>query len=140
VAASDENDAQKALLRLGNAYLEFAKANPALYRLMFGPMLADGHRERPDVATEAGSIAKSVLVGLLKRGAATSAFSLDPNEEGQLETAHLTVWAALHGLASLVADRKAETTLPEDSLACGVLNLLLKGLSNPEKPKDDVNV
>lgn len=131
-AIADEPDAKQALFRLANAYVDFASSNPALYRLMFGPMLADGHQNRPDVTIEAGAAAKTVLVGLLKRGAATAAFSFDPDDEEESETAHLTVWAALHGLASLVVDRKAETNLPEARLADLVSALLLNGLANPK--------
>lgn len=137
LATVGEPDAEKALFLLGSAYLEFANRNPALYRLMFGPILADGHPKRPYVTTEAGAVAKTVLVALLKRGAATSAFSFDPNEAAELEAAHLTIWAALHGLASLVVDRKAETSLPETALPRVVVDLLLNGLLNPMKRKTE---
>ncbi|NLS01602.1 TetR family transcriptional regulator [Rhizobium sp. P38BS-XIX] len=138
-AIADEPDAKQALFRLANAYVDFASDNPALYRLMFGPMLADGHQNRPDVTIEAGAKAKTVLVGLLQRGAAAAAFSFHPENTEGLETAHLTVWSALHGLASFVVDRKAETNLPEGKLADLVLTLLLNGLANPKNRESQDN-
>jgi AcrR family transcriptional regulator len=130
VATSDEPDATKALILLGKSYISFAEENPALYRLMFGPVLVAGYSSRPSVTIEAGATAKAVLVGVLRRGALTSAFAINLDYQMELEVAHLTCWAALHGLASLVVDQKAETTIPESEVAEAMLRLILRGLAN----------
>lgn len=128
-ATNGERDQRKALVALAESYLMFAGSNPALYRLMFGPTLAEGHATRPDATIEAGATTKTVLVGLLKQGASAGDFAFDPNDAEQLEIAHLTTWATLHGLASLLVDRKAETSLSEISVGPLAVELLLNGLN-----------
>ena len=130
VATSDEPDATQALVLLGKSYISFAEENPALYRLMFGPVLAAGYSSRPGITVEAGAITKTILVGVLRRGALASAFAINPDDKTELEAAHLTCWAALHGLASLVIDQKAETTIPESEVAEAMLSLILRGLGS----------
>ncbi|MDE1995135.1 MAG: WHG domain-containing protein, partial [Rhizobiaceae bacterium] len=117
-----------ALSAFGSAYLDFAVGNPALYRLMFGPALAVGHSARPTSALAAGAETKTILEGILRRGAISGVFAIDPDDAGAREMGHLAVWSALHGLAMLIIDQKAEVDLPAETLLAGVLQRVLNGI------------
>jgi AcrR family transcriptional regulator len=71
----------------GRAYLAFAAAHPALYRLMFGPGLAK------DAHPELRAAAEAAMRPLRAIGAA-----------GASRQAAVGMWALLHGLAVLLAD------------------------------------
>ena len=117
-----------ALGAVARAYLRFAIDNPALYRLMFGPALAEGNLPRLATALAAGAEARAVLEDIIRTGAGSGVFSVDPEDRAALERATLTCWSAVHGLASLVMDAKAESAQPLDDLADGLIRLLLNGL------------
>ncbi|BCQ62058.1 MULTISPECIES: TetR/AcrR family transcriptional regulator [Pseudomonas] len=79
------------------AYFSFARANPALYQLMFGPEFADGqmplelHGARDQAFSELRRIVAEVL-------------ELDM-EQPEVRRAALAGWSYTHGLASLVIHR-----------------------------------
>ncbi|GJI94372.1 hypothetical protein RugamoR57_10900 [Duganella caerulea] len=79
-------------------YVEFARARPAQFRLMFGPMLAQKSRY-PDLK-QAAEGAFHVLV--------TAATAFDAARGPELA---LTGWSLAHGLANLAID-EALTDLP----------------------------
>ena len=55
--------------------------NPALYRLMFGPALAEGNLARPASTQAAGAEAKAVLESIILRGARSGLFAIEPDNQ-----------------------------------------------------------
>lgn len=82
----------------GVAYVEFALAHPALYRLMFGPNLVP--HERFAGLADAGQEAYGRCI------AATTTNPCGPEtQDGSHDpVAGIALWAAVHGLASLAID------------------------------------
>ncbi len=119
-----------ALDRLGKAYLQFARAEPAYYSAMFeaGVPLATSPELR-----EAGERAFAVL-----RGAAETLCAQMPlqGRPPALMVA-LHIWAMAHGIASLFgrgdAARRALPISPEELLEANVL-IYLRGLGVEEAP------
>jgi AcrR family transcriptional regulator len=82
----------EAMTRIGLAYVNFARENPALYRLMY-----DTSRDRtamPESAKHEDSGYHQVQCALIDAGA-------DPNDVGELELATIASWCAVHGLAEM---------------------------------------
>jgi AcrR family transcriptional regulator len=83
----------EALSAIGLAYVNFARENPALYRLMY-----DTSRDRtamPKYANEDDSGYHQVQCALVEAGA-------DPTDEQELQLATIALWCATHGLAEMV--------------------------------------
>ncbi|WP_250656972.1 TetR/AcrR family transcriptional regulator [Alkalimarinus coralli] len=94
-----ECSAADALQMSGKSYIHFALDNPELYRLMFGPMLSPDD-DFPELE-EAGGNAFRVIVSLVQRGIDSGEFvNKDP-----LLVANST-WAMVHGISSLMLDRR----------------------------------
>jgi AcrR family transcriptional regulator len=119
--------ADKALTAAAQAYVAFATENPALYRLMFGPALADGDATRT-AASEIGAEAKAVLEDLVLRGANSGVFTPKPDDALALGVATLSCWSTVHGLANLIIDSKVDTAIPDHKLVDGVMQLFLDGI------------
>jgi AcrR family transcriptional regulator len=122
-------DVLAAFDRLGKAYLQFAKREPAFYSAMFEaavPMDSDPRLR------EAGERAFAVL-----RGAAEKLVALVPgsNRPPALMVA-LHIWTLSHGIASLFsrgdAARRALPMPPEELLEAGFL-IYLRGLGLPAR-------
>ena len=126
-AVSRLKKADKALTAAAQAYIAFATENPALYRLMFGPALADGEATSAS-ASEIGAEAKAVLEDLVLRGARSGIFSPKPDDAVALGVATLSCWSTVHGLANLIIDSKVNTALPIHKLVDGVMQLFLDGV------------
>jgi AcrR family transcriptional regulator len=116
--------------RIGRAYLEFARSEPAYYSAMFeGGIPLDANPE----LKEAGERAFAVL-----RAAAETLIAEMPSQRRPpaLMMA-LHVWALSHGIASLFgrgdAGRRTLPMSPEELLEAGVL-VYLRGLGLPEAP------
>jgi AcrR family transcriptional regulator len=101
------SDARSRLLDSGRAYVRFALANPALYRLMFG-------RERTAAApapalAAAAQAAFAILVTVLRelpfRGA--------PRALERVRGDAVSAWAQVHGLSLLMIDGHLETSARE---------------------------
>lgn len=116
--------------RVGRAYLDFARSEPAYYSAMFEAGIPlDASAE----LREAGGRAFAVL-----RGAAETLIGRLPaaRRPPALMMA-LHIWSLAHGIASLFgrgdAGRRSLPMLPEELLEAGVL-VYLKGLGLPEAP------
>ncbi|HAR31656.1 MAG TPA: TetR family transcriptional regulator [Gammaproteobacteria bacterium] len=100
VVAAAQGDLESRLLAIGMAYLEFALEHPARYELMFGSVLADfsGYAS----LQEAGQRCYRVLYQVLEDG-------LEHADGSDLTATRLggVVWAAVHGVASLMLYHRA---------------------------------
>lgn len=125
-------DALRALQRMGVAYLDFARAEPAYYSSMFEagiPVQAD-----PALA-QAGDSAFAVLLAAAE--ALTPLLPAQGRPPVRMIALHL--WALSHGVASLFgrgdAGRRVLPMPAQDLLEAGVLVYLHGlGLGGPEKP------
>jgi AcrR family transcriptional regulator len=90
-AAAGMADAREALLRIGDAYVGYARAQPAHFRLMFGPLLAR-KSEFPELA-QAARASFMLLLQAAERHA--------PGEGAALA---LAGWSLSHGCANLLID------------------------------------
>jgi len=120
-----------ALDRLGKAYLEFARTEPAYYSAMFEAGVP------PDTSPElrlAGERAFAVLRSAAERLCALA----PPQTRPPALMLALHIWALSHGVASLFgrgdAARRTLPMSPEELLEAGVL-VYLRGLGLPEAQK-----
>jgi len=117
-------DPSRAFDRLGKAYLEFARAEPAYYSAMFEAGVA---LDTTPELREAGDHAFAVLRSATERLVATMPASKRP----PVLMMALHVWALCHGIASLFgrgdAGRRSLPMTPEELLEAGVL-VYLRGL------------
>jgi hypothetical protein len=117
-------DAFTAFNRVGNAYLRFAKSEPAYYSAMFEAGI-------PPAASpplqEAGERALAVLRTATERLVAT----MPAQHRPPVLMMTLHIWALLHGIASLFgrgdAARRSFPMSPEDLLEAALL-IYLRGL------------
>jgi AcrR family transcriptional regulator len=96
------------LIRMGAGYVAFAKENPNLFRLMFGPELTDytGDQDYID-ATKAGrSLIRTKMGEVMK-------IAGDPTAE-MIENSTTVAWCFVHGLATLVVDNKIPSPEVDD--------------------------
>src|SRR5262245_50671314 len=90
-------DGKSRLLRIGEAYVAFARANPALYRLMFGEGLP--------AASRSGDAVRALRL----RSYDTIKSALGERlPEAELQAAGLFLWSVVHGLALLMIDGQIE--------------------------------
>lgn len=90
------------LIRMGGGYVAFAKDNPNLFRLMFGPELTD--------YTEDLQYQDSTMVGrnmIADRLAELMDVDAEAGKD-EIESSGLTSWCFVHGLATLIVDNKIE--------------------------------
>jgi AcrR family transcriptional regulator len=108
-----------ALLPYGEAYVAFARANPALYRLMFGE------------GFPAVSQYSQAVRGLRQRSYEIMKSSLEQRlPEAELPIAALFLWALVHGLGLLLIDGQVETNATQKDLVHQVLKLAGTGLND----------
>jgi AcrR family transcriptional regulator len=93
-----------ALNTIGVAYVNFARDNPALYRLMY-----DTARDRtamPKHAVESDSGFNQVTQAIVEAGA-------DPLDARELQLATIASWCAVHGLAEMANFKEFQTIKEE---------------------------
>jgi AcrR family transcriptional regulator len=127
IAGIEEPEA--ALIICARTYVRLGLENPALYRLMFGPALADiEYADRPTVARSAGAEARAVLEQIILRGARSGDFAIAPDNSKNLALAALSVWSATHGLTMLIIDHLTQPNLPTEDMTEEVLQTVTNGL------------
>jgi AcrR family transcriptional regulator len=126
-------DPFRAFERLGKAYLDFARTEPAYYSAMFEAGIP--HDTNPELR-EAGERAFAVL----RRATESLAATLPAKIRPPALMMALHVWALSHGIASLFgrgdAARRSLPMSPEELLEAGVL-VYLRGLGLPDGPPGD---
>src|SRR6202167_2387554 len=133
VRATAGIEAPEALLDvICRTYVHLGLENPALYRLMFGPVLSDtGADDRPTVARAAGDRARAVLEDAILRGARGGVFAVSPNNPRDVILAAFSAWSAVHGLTMLVIHKIPEAELALDDIIDRVLRMIAAGLRKP---------
>lgn len=115
-----------ALQEAALAYVVFAVENPDLFRVMFGPQLAD-KTAHPSLQDAAAAAYRSLEVGLSRCNAAR-----DIATDNSSRDAGIASWSAIHGLAILLIDNQIAnpSTMDIDNLVRGVTDVFWVGLSN----------
>jgi AcrR family transcriptional regulator len=116
------------LTRIGAAYVEFAVAHPAHFRVMFGPWCDLADELAPELLPHGRDplqLLVDALDGMVRAGAITA-----PERKG----AEIAAWSAVHGLASLLVEGGLPLSAAERAKAhVAVLRTLLLGLGvSPE--------
>jgi AcrR family transcriptional regulator len=127
MAGSDDPEALVAVI--GRTYVRLGLENPALYRLMFGPAIADvGPSDRPMIVRSAGAGARAVLEEVIQRGARSGVFAIPADsQKDQILAAH-AFWSAVHGLTMLAIDRLMAPGVTVDEMIEVLLRTQIKGL------------
>lgn len=120
-------EAFAAFERLGHAYLDFARNEPAYYSAMFeAGVPLDSNPELREAGERAFAVLRSAAETLIAR--------LPPERRPPALMMALHIWSLSHGIASLFgrgdAGRRALPMSPEELLEAGVL-IYLKGLGLP---------
>jgi AcrR family transcriptional regulator len=105
-------DAAARLRAYGRSYVQFARTNPALFRLMFGTFTAS---ERSDELSEAGTFTFRAL-----RAAVADVAGCSPEDERAIAGTH-HAWSLVHGLSHLILDGQIEGD--PDAVTDAVLNM-----------------
>jgi AcrR family transcriptional regulator len=123
-------DAFSAFERMGRAYLDFARTEPAYYSAMFE---AGVPLDTTQELREAGDRA----FGTFRQAAERLVAQLPPARRPPAFMVALHIWALAHGTASLFgrgdAGRRKVPMPPEELLEAGVL-VYLRGLGLPSEP------
>jgi AcrR family transcriptional regulator len=125
-------DPSAAFERLGKAYLQFARSEPAYYSAMFEAGIpVDSNPELRAASDRAFAVLRNATEGLIA--------TLPAGNRPPVLMMALHIWALSHGIASLFgrgdAARRSLPMAPEELLEAGVL-LYLRGLgfSGPRGP------
>jgi AcrR family transcriptional regulator len=118
-ASNTASDARLRLLGCGRAYVGFALAHPALYRLMSGRERAAA-APAPALAT-AAQAAFAILVGVLRE----LPYRGTPRAPERVRGDAVAAWAQVHGLSLLVIDGHLGTSACESSALIDVAVLAL---------------
>ncbi|MGE0494059.1 MAG: TetR/AcrR family transcriptional regulator [Vulcanimicrobiota bacterium] len=92
-----EEDPVERLHAVGRGYLTYAMANPHLFRLMFGPLVAKGEAY-PDLESTCKE-GFEILLGVIREGQQAGCLA-----EGNVEAMGMAAWSMVHGLAHLTID------------------------------------
>ncbi|MGY6553532.1 MAG: TetR/AcrR family transcriptional regulator [Wenzhouxiangella sp.] len=95
----------EAVAAVGQAYIDFARFEPGVFRLVFG--LTEGHEEAPELL-EKGRKCFAVVAG-----AAARCLGLANDDPDALRRAYL-LWAFVHGHSFLTIDKKNKSSRTRD--------------------------
>jgi AcrR family transcriptional regulator len=105
------------------AYIEFARRNPNAYLLVFGSPVVAGTREKPTTAKAIGDQCGERFLTVVREIAAEGRLKTgDPN------AVHQALWAACHGLVSLMLTKPDRDWAPVEDLTRVLVDGLLYGL------------
>jgi AcrR family transcriptional regulator len=119
------------LTGMGLAYVQFAVANPELFRLLFRPELRGGTRDEPaaEAMERAGSAAYQVFLD------AVTAAVTDGSVQGSVEDVAVAALSIVHGLSTLLVDGPIDLRQrPPDTLARVVISALGSGITSQPMP------
>lgn len=123
-AGRSTDDPVESLRRRGRAYVRFGLENPEPYRILF--MTRNGSAQQRDIVVGAGARAFQHLVEAVQRCIDAGAFRpVDP------VLAATGVWAAVHGVTSLLISLPGFPWPDIETLVDHVCNIQNSGLSEP---------
>ena len=103
VSAVDPHDPRAAFLALGRSYVQFAVANPSVFRLMFRPELTRPQDHPELVAAESRAFGSLMeIIGLCQQHQCLPA--------GDPFAMAACAWSTVHGLATLQVERLLQET------------------------------
>jgi AcrR family transcriptional regulator len=126
-ATTAGDSALQRLTGMGLAYVRFAVANPALFRLLFRPELRSGTREgaAAEAMERAGSAAYQVFLD------AVTAAVEEGSVHGSVEDVAVASLSAVHGLSTLLVDGPVDLRQrAPDTLARVVISALGGGITS----------
>ncbi len=103
-AISADTDTRNNLQRLGQAYVEFALDQPEMFQLMFSNEVAGMKRDRPESSAPVTNVygrMQGLVSGILSEAEAG---------QGDVEAACIGAWSLVHGLATLLIERRIAGT------------------------------
>jgi len=103
-AAAHPPGALEAVAAVGLAYVDFARAEPGVFRLVFG--LTEGHETAPDLLTKGEN-----CFGVVVRAAA-ACLGLSPTDPDVQRRAYM-LWSFVHGHSFLTIDMKHKVVSAE---------------------------
>jgi AcrR family transcriptional regulator len=125
-AAAATSTAKDAFRAAGRAYVAFARANPALFRLMFG-RFASSHHE-----AELAETSRIAFDGL--RAGVAAVLGLDL-ADAAVTTAAVRAWSLVHGLSNLILDGQiGDIAEDPDALVDAVLQHAVPAPAGVAKP------
>lgn len=104
---------------MGAAYVRFARANPAHYRVMFGGF-RDLSEKDPELAADAAAAFQVLVDALVSLQESGLMRSDEPHELGRF------IWATVHGVAMLAIDGQLG---PDPSAADALVTLAIERLA-----------
>lgn len=121
-AATTPGAALEAIL---NAYMEFAKANPAYFRLMFRPELKQPHKS--ECGADAGEAAFAVLADTVGECLAAKVV-----RAVDADVLAITLWSLVHGYASLWLDGQLDGRTDDPAALAHQVAALVTTLTAPQ--------
>lgn len=121
-AAATPGEALEAIL---NAYMEFAKANPAYFRLMFRPELKQPHKS--ESGADAGEAAFAVLADTVGECLAAKVV-----RAVDADVLAITLWSLVHGYASLWLDGQLDGRTDDPAALAHQVAALVTTLTAPQ--------
>lgn len=120
---SDAKEARQRLIRLAQAYLQFADDEPAIWRLIFGAQ-AEAYRETIDPQGDIDSYEylPAALLGLYLKG-------LVPTPPSERDA--LFAWSAVHGAATLRSGRVPGALIAISELAHEIAERVIRAMKHP---------
>lgn len=103
-AATYPEGSVEAVAAVGRAYVNFARAEPGVFRLVFG--LTEGHENAPDLLAKGEG-----CFGVVVRAAA-ACLGLPPDDPQVQATAYM-LWSFVHGHSFLTIDNKSDVARAE---------------------------
>lgn len=127
-AARERADPREALVAIGETYVRLAAERPNLFRLMFGPEVAE--KARYPAVRDAGVRAYQVLLDAI--AAAQRSGAVRQGDPGELALAH---WACVHGVASLIVDGRLADEVAEAGGPAALARRVAEQLSSGCAPR-----
>lgn len=107
---------------MGVAYVRFAVANPAHYRVMFGGLVEAGAALPPELAAESAGALQALVDALIALQRAGVVRREDPMTMAQF------VWAVVHGVAMLAIDDRLRVKAEVDALTRYAIERMRNGI------------
>lgn len=118
--ASAEGDAKSQLVAAGLGYIDFARANPQLFRLIFSSKRVDF--SDPGFGETASAAFQRLVDGV---GAVRG---LDPRQSDAAMTDVMATWAMVHGLADLLLSERMKflAEMPDDRREAALRDIIAR--------------